>query len=195
MRGKKLASIVVNSEEEALKIVSENGEMLRRLEYKWRNNKKVVLVAVESTGFAFEFASKELKDDAQVVYCAILKQPRMLMHASKRWRENQSLRESAFELNGSPFIVDPVAFAEFQYLDKLIIGRYKSNVNDEGVFENPGEVERMRKDPIYIKLQKFYNGLPMSMKEMEELEKWLLDNHKSRTETPQLYYKAKHLSL
>lgn len=192
---KRQPNIIVDSEEEAIAIVSECGDKLRRLDAKWRNNKKVVIAAIQSSGFAFEFASTELKDDAQVVYLAVRKQPRMLMEASRRWRENKALRETAFELNGSPFIVDPKAFAEFEYIDKQIVGRYKSEVLDDGTFTNAEEVERMCRDSMYIKLRTFYSGEIKTAEEIDELEQWLLKHYEERITRPQLYYKRNSMSL
>jgi len=195
MGKKEQPPIFVETEQEAIAIVAKCGDNLRRLEAKWRNNKNVVLVAVQQNGFSFEYASKALKDDAQIVYNAVKKEPRMLMEASKRWRENKSLREMAYKLNGSVFIIDPVAFAEFIYLDKLILGKYRTFVNEYGEYDNPSVVKEMKCDPFYKKLKHFYTGEDMSVAEIEELERWLLANRTKRLSHPNEYYKAKSLNL
>jgi len=89
-------------EEEVLTAVQNNfnGCSLRDVSERLRNDKKVVIAAVQNNGWALQFASKELQNDKQVVMTAIQTNGRSLQDASERLRNDKKVVIAAVQNNG-----------------------------------------------------------------------------------------------
>ena len=179
---KEQPKINVESKEEAIKIVSKGGAKLRRINNVWKKDKDVVLAAVKSFPFALSYADNSLRDDIDIVLAAIEREPRVLTEASSRLADDDSVRAYAFEINGSPFIVNKTAMAEFEFWDAKLIASCTKFVKqgygeEEKMFCNE---EKMLKFDFYQIFIKYYQGEDLTAQDIRKYEKWLLRQKKLR---------------
>lgn len=73
-----------NTIEEALDLVKKNGQSLQNLNDELRNNKEIVLAAINQYCYALRFASEQIKSDQEVVFSAVNQNPLSLQYASEK---------------------------------------------------------------------------------------------------------------
>lgn len=168
---------------QALLYVTTNPYTLETLDPKWRDDKEVMMAAIEIHGMALEHASDRLKADREVVVAAVKKEPRALTFAAKELRDDLEMRKLAYKK--SVFIVDPIAWKVFEREDarmlretiktKKVIRNGKESV--ENVFDELGEPvfseSKTLVHPVYIKYKDFYNG-ELTIRDMMVFEKELI---------------------
>lgn len=186
---KEQPKINVESKHEAIEIVSECGAKLRRLDSIWKKDKDVVLSAVKSFPFALSYADKKLRDDLEIVLEAIKREPRTLTEASNRISENDSIRAYAFEINGSPFIVNKAAMTEFQFWDSKLIASCTKFIK-QGYGEEDKMIcdeSKMLKSEFYHIFIKYYQGDDLTAQDIKNYERWLLKQKKLRVASSNKY--------
>jgi hypothetical protein len=72
-------------------IVSKNGLEYRNLADEFKNNKKILLIAVNENGFALYFAPDHLKNDKEVVLTAMTNKPRAFKYASDTLQNDEEV--------------------------------------------------------------------------------------------------------
>ena len=179
---KEQPKIKVESKDEVIRIVSECGAKLRRIDNIWKKDRDVVLAAVKSFPFALSYADKSLRDNVDIVLAAIEREPRALTEASSRIADNDSVRAYAFEINGSPFIVNKTAMAEFKFWDAKLIASCTKFVK-QGYGEEDKmfcDEEKMMKSEFYQIFIKYYQGDDLTAQDIKNYERWLLKQKKLR---------------
>ena len=78
-----------------LRLVAQNGLMLKFVSRALRNDKEVVMAAVTQQAQAIEFASEALKNDKEVVMAAVTQNGFMLMFASEALQNDKEVIEAA----------------------------------------------------------------------------------------------------
>lgn len=179
---KEQPKINVVSKDEAIRIVSESGAKLKRIDNVWKKDRDVVLAAIKSFPFALSYADKSLRDDMNIVLDAIKREPRVLTEASSRIADDDLVRAYAFEINGSPFIVNKTAMAEFKFWDTKLIASCTKFVK-QGYGEEDKmfcDEEKMMKFEFYQIFIKYYQGDDLTAQDIRGYEKWLLRQKKLR---------------
>ena len=106
---------------EAKKLMVCNGDCLRYMPYKWRNDKRIVATALQWDGSRLRWASARLRDDLEIVMMAVDHDATgsCLRFASLRLRGCAPLGLHAVEANGAAILhLDPVFLR-----DADIVGR------------------------------------------------------------------------
>jgi len=178
----------IKTKEEIIKIVKKRGILLSRFP-EWQDDKDVALAAVKSFPFALQHVSERLKADKEVVLAAIKKEPRTLSLAAKEIYDNDDVREYAFLINKSAFIVDPEAFEEFEFQDRQMMSKvYRSRViideNGKRSWDTENFELALNKNPFYRKFRRYYQAekYPIGPSEIRNFEALLLDMKKKRIE-------------
>lgn len=80
-----------------------NGDILRKVDERFRDDKDVVLAAVSMDGYVLEYASKNLQADYDVVLTAVKSWGRALQYANEKLIDNQIIVEAA--INEDPLAI------------------------------------------------------------------------------------------
>jgi len=91
---------IIYDKDGALYAVNADGENLKYISEKLRDDKEVVLEAVRNNGMALRYASLRLRDDEEVVLAAVTKNGEALEYASERQRGNLRVAIAAVGQNG-----------------------------------------------------------------------------------------------
>ena len=110
-----LASAVYNKDKDAiLSLINEHGSdyryMLKHLPEEYRNDKDIVLAAVEKYPYAFKYASKELRNDKNFVLAVLGKEGNAVEEVSESLRHDRDVAMAAVVNNGCSFIFLPEEF-------------------------------------------------------------------------------------
>ena len=79
------------TKEEAIELVKQDVYALENLDIKFKNDKDVVLVAVNTGGFALKYASAELKNDKEIVMAAVSNNGGSLEYASDELKNDKEI--------------------------------------------------------------------------------------------------------
>ena len=80
--------------------VSINGNILYYLSNEFKENKEIVLIAVENSGYALEFVSDKFKEDEEIVIEAIKEDGNAIQFASNTLKKNKSFILEAVKRQG-----------------------------------------------------------------------------------------------
>ncbi|MBR2969593.1 MAG: DUF4116 domain-containing protein [Clostridia bacterium] len=152
---------------------------LELLDEKLKDDEEIVLTAVETNGDALQFASSRLKKNVNVVYTAIKSYPRSLMYAHKSLRDNDKLRSVAFAIYGGVFIVDPIAWKEFEYRNAL--GIYQLKAGEKFEYQDNDLYNVLNN--FQLRFARFYglcDDYKMTPWELREFEKQLIRMRRER---------------
>ncbi|MBQ7453031.1 MAG: DUF4116 domain-containing protein [Clostridia bacterium] len=175
----------IKTKEDALRLVNRLGNKLYRLSAKWRDDEDVVLEAVKSYPLALEYASARLKKNKQIVLEAVKGNPRALSFADETIYDDDNWREYAFGLYGSAFIVNPDAWAEFEFQDAQMIKNTRAPIGRDtlkAIWETGGcyhfcDENLLNKNEFYKTFEKYYFDEtidPLKPSEIRFYERWLL---------------------
>ncbi len=82
-----------------MKLIKENGYVLKCFYDEYRNNREVALMAVKSNGGSMEFLSDQYSDDFEIVLAAVSERAHSLRYASARLRKNKDIAMAALDNN------------------------------------------------------------------------------------------------
>lgn len=91
-----------------LKVLGQSGGVLAMLSSEYRDDKDLVLVAVENNGLALDYASDDLKNDLEVVLTAVTQNPDAIQFASEALQDDDEILSALPEDN----LAIPYAFLE-----------------------------------------------------------------------------------
>lgn len=87
------------TKEEAIKLLKHNAFALEILDAKFKNDREIVMAAVNNDGYALEYASDELKNDREIVLAALAKYVSPLQYASEELKNDKNLIIQAVKID------------------------------------------------------------------------------------------------
>ena len=87
------------TKEEAIKLLKHNAFALEILDAKFKNDREIVMAAVNNDGYALEFASDELKNDKEIVLTALTKNLSPLEFASEELKNDKNIIIQAVQID------------------------------------------------------------------------------------------------
>ena len=91
------------TKEEAIKLLKHNAFALEILDAKFKNDREIVMAAVNNDGYALEYASDELKNDREIVLASVNKDGDALEFASDELKNDKEVVLAALAKYVSPF--------------------------------------------------------------------------------------------
>lgn len=170
-------AMAISDKQEAIMVVTIMPSLFNVMK-NWQDDKEVAIAAIKRTAYSIEYVSDRLKDDEEIVLLAMEQNPRLLMEASKRLTDSNIMRAKAFKAYGHPFIVDKLAWNEFERLDWKLIKEtteYKQMPNGEVV--EVYDEEKMQSSSFYKVMKKYYEHNPYNPLTAEDIrgyEEYLL---------------------
>ena len=108
------------TEEEALKLVASNGTELLYLPDKYRNNEKIVSVAISNDEDAFRYAGMSARDNDRLARQAINADPDNVKYLGQTLRNDPDLYQMAIERDNDLIKDIPVAMQHNATIEKII---------------------------------------------------------------------------
>ena len=108
------------TEEEALKLVASNGTELLYLPDKYRNNEKIVSVAISNGEDAFRYAGMSARDNDRLARQAINADPDNVKYLGQTLRNDPDLYQMAIERDNDLIKDIPVAMQHNATIEKII---------------------------------------------------------------------------
>ena len=173
----------VTDKNDAILIVTNRPSLFEKMP-NWQDDKDVAMAAIKRFAFCIECVSDRLRDDEELVLLAMQQNPRLLMEASKRLSDSDKMRKIAFVAYGSAFIVDKLAWKEFERLDSKLrrdTTEYKEQPDGE-IIEVFNE-KKMDNNSFYRLFKKFYHHVPsdpVTADDIRAYEEYLLNVREQR---------------
>lgn len=108
------------TEEDALKLVSENGTALLYLPTKFKNNEKVVSVAISNDEDAFRYAGPIARDNDRLARQAITADPDNIKYIGSTLRNDPDLYQMALERDRDLIKDIPLAMQKNPVIEKIV---------------------------------------------------------------------------
>lgn len=89
---------ILNSEGECLDRLDKNPFSFIHFDDKWKENKKIVLYAIDKYAYNYKYISPILKKDLNIIYRTIFSNPFLFSIVPKELRDNKEICLLAIEL-------------------------------------------------------------------------------------------------